>query len=110
MEIRIGRRVTEYKTLNVEFPYYYKDVFVFDDDTKKTTYCKIEDTTSVTITERIDFEGDCCYNIDESENESIITYGTTRSSLDDYFHINNKSTKEEFEEVKSRCISFLNQC
>lgn len=95
IEITTTKRVK--KTIDIEFPYYYKDDLMSDyGDT--VIYGKIMTDYEITIKENESYSGVKSYEIEKD------------SRSDCYFTDEYKSSKEEFEAVKVRALAFLNEC
>lgn len=95
IEITTLKRVK--KTIEVDFPYYYKHDLMSDyGDT--VIYGKIMPGYEITIKEGKSYNGKKTYEIEKD------------SQSDCYFTKEYKSNKEEFESVKVRALAFLNEC
>jgi hypothetical protein len=95
IEIITTKRVKE--TIDVDFPYYYKQDLCSDySDT--VIYGKIMGEFEVTIKEDESYNGKISYEIEKCFRS------------DYYFTDEYKSSKEEFEAVKIRALEFLNKC
>lgn len=103
MKIEIEKKVTQIEIIEVEFPYYYKHNLMSDYG-DCVIYGKIEEKLCTTIEEsnRNNIEK---FVIEKEEYTSI-----KNSGLSCYFNKEYKSNKEEFEDAKERCLSFLSEC
>ena len=106
MEIVITRNILQLETIEIELPYYCKRKVKDFEYSSTIVYHKIEKVTSISITETTECDYDeAFYEIKKDEHFSV-----QNSFLVEYFDKMIPSTKEEFEEVKSRCMSFLSEC
>ena len=104
MKVEITKQVTKLEIIEVELPYYYK-VDLMSDYDDSVIYGKIEEKLCTSIKETKNDDGEEKYEIEKEEHHSI-----KNSGLSSYFDKRHKSSKEEFEAVKERCLSFLNGC
>lgn len=68
-------------------------------------YGKIEEELNTPIIETKDYYVKMNFEIEKEYHESI-----KDSGLQSYFDKKYKSSKEEFETIKNKCMSFLNKC
>ena len=68
-------------------------------------YGKIEAKLHTSIHEIKGYDGRDSYEIEKNKHYSI-----ENSGLSSYFDDEHQSSREEFEAVKERCLSFLNGC
>lgn len=104
MEITLIKQIPQIETIEVELPYYYK-YDLMDDYSDLIIYGKIEEKLHTSISETKRYDGKEVYEIGKEEHSSI-----ENSGLSDRFDEDHQSTREEFEAVKERCLSFLNGC
>ena len=104
MQVEITKQVPQVEIIEVELPYYYKHDLTSDYG-DSIIYGKIEEKLCTSIQETKNYGGEEKYEIEKEEHHSI-----KNSGLSSYFDKKYKSTKEEFEAVKERCLSFLNGC
>lgn len=95
LEITTTKRVKE--TIEVEFPYYYKqDLTDYDYEDTCVLYGRKTESEDLTIREKIRYNNTTIYEIEKEEmNHS-------------YFGKEYKSTEKEFEEAKDRAKNFIN--
>lgn len=103
MKLEIIKYVPQVEIIEVELPHYYKHDLMSDYG-DCVIYGKIEEKLCTTIQES-NKNGEDKYEISKEDHESI-----KNSGLSSYFDIKHKSSKEEFEEAKKRCLTFLNGC
>lgn len=104
MQVEITKQITQLEIIEVELPYYYKHDLMSDYG-DSVIYGKIEEKLCTSIQETKNYDGEEKYEIEKEEHYSI-----KNSGLSCYFDTKHKSSKEEFESVKERCLSFLNGC
>lgn len=104
MQAEITKQVPQVEIIEVEFPYYYKHDLMSDYG-DSVIYGKIEEKMCTSIQETKNHDGEEKYEIEKEEHHSI-----KNSGLSSYFDKKHQSSKEEFEAVKERCLSFLNGC
>lgn len=98
MKIKIVKNVQTVETLEVEFPYYYKQNLSGECD-EIVIYGKIEENVHACIEERTDYyTGEVSYKLEMGK------YSTDLSS---YFQPKYASFNEAYESVKKRCVEFL---
>ena len=104
MKITLTKLIPQKETIEVELPYYFKHD-LSDDYGESIIYGKIEEKLYTSIHETERYHGKESYEIEKKEHYSIETSG-----LSSYFEDEHQSSREEFEAVKERCLSFLNGC
>lgn len=104
MQVEITKQIPQVVIIEVELPYYYK-YDLMSDYGDSVIYGKIEEKLCTSIQETKNYDGEKKYEIEKEKHHSI-----ENSGLSSYFDKKHKSSKEEFEEVKERCMSFLNGC
>lgn len=101
MQIEITKQVPQVDIIEVELPYYYKHDLMSDHG-DSVIYGKIEEKLCTSIQESKDYAGESKYEITKAKHFSI-----KKSGLAPYFDKEHKSSQEEFEEAKERCLLFL---
>jgi len=104
MEITLIKQIPQEETIEVELPYYYKHDLMSDYG-ESIIYGKIEAKLHTSIHETERYDNKRAYEIEKEEHISIALRG-----LSSYFEDEHQSSREEFEAVKERCLSFLNGC
>ena len=104
MKITLIKQIPQIETIEVELPYYYKHDLM-DDYGDSIIYGKIEEKLHTSIHETKRYDSKEAYEIEKEEHHSI-----ENSGLSSYFEDEHQSSREEFEAVKERCLSFLNGC
>ena len=104
MKITLIKQIPQEETIEVELPYYYKHDLM-NDYGESIIYGKIEEKLHTSIHETERYYSKETYEIEKKEHYSIETSG-----LATYFEDEHQSSREEFEAVKERCLSFLNGC
>ncbi len=104
MKIKLIKQIPQEEIIEVELPYYFKHDLEGDYG-ESIIYGKIEDKLYTTIHETIRYDGKVAYEIEREKHHSIENRG-----LAEYFEDEHQSSREEFEAVKERCLSFLNGC
>lgn len=106
MKLEIRRNIPQVETIEIELPYYCKRKVKDFEYSTTIVYHKIEKLTSISITETTECDYDeAFYEIRKDEHFSV-----QNSFLVDYYDKIIPSTKEEFEEVKSRLMTFIVKC
>ena len=101
-KVEITKQVPQVEIIEIELPYYYKHDLTSDYG-KSVIYGKIEEKVCTSIQETQKYDGEDQYEIESQEHHSI-----KNSGLASYFNEEHKSSKEEFEAVKLRCLRLLN--
>lgn len=101
MQVEITKTVKQVEIIDIELPYYYKHNLM-SDYRISVIYGKIDEKLCTSIHEDEYYDGDTKYEIEKEEHSSI-----KNSGLSAYFDKKHQSSKEEFEAVKERCLSFL---
>ncbi len=102
MKISITEEVSTVKIIDVDLPYFYKhDLMTQYGDS--VIYGRIEETLHTSIQETLNFDGSVTYEIEKEDHDSIKNTG-----LASYFKSQYSSNQNEFEQVKERCLIFLN--
>ena len=104
MKITLIKQIPQEVIIEVELPYYYKHDLMHDYG-DSIIYGKIEEKLHTSIHEIKGYDGKESYEIEKEKHSSIALRG-----LSSYFEDEHQSSKEEFEAVKERCLSFLNGC
>lgn len=104
MKIKLIKLIPQEEIIEVELPYYYEHDLM-DDYGDSIIYGKIEEKLHTSIHEIKGYDSKETYEIEKEKHRSIENRG-----LGGYFNEEYQSSKEEFEAVKERCLSFLNGC
>ncbi len=104
MKIRLIKQIPQEVTIEVELPYYYKHDLMGDYG-GSIIYGKIEEKLHTSIHEIKRYDRKESYEIEKERHRSI-----ENRELGGYFDDEYQSSREEFEAVKERCLSFLNGC
>lgn len=97
MKIKIKQRVLEEIEIEIEFPFYFKHD-LHSEYGKSIIYGKkINEKTEYTIHVSKNYDGRITYEIEKDDFSNS------------YFEDEYKSTKEEYEKIKSNALEFLNQ-
>jgi len=103
MKIEINKQITITEIIDIELPYFYKQDLMSDYG-DAVIYGKIEEKNATAIHETKNYDGEEKYEVEKCPFTSI-----GNSGFSCYFREEYKSTKEEFEAAKKRCIAFINQ-
>lgn len=102
MQVEIIKIIQQVELIEVELPYYYKHDLMSDYG-DSVIFGKIEEKLCTSIHEIENYDGEEKYEIQKNEHHSI-----KNSGLASYFDKKYNSTIDEYEAVKERCITFLN--
>lgn len=104
MQVEIIKTVKQVEIIEVELPYYYKQDLM-SDYCSSFIYGKIEEKLCTSIRETKSYDSkEEKYEIEKEKYDSI-----KNSGLSSYFDEKYKSNQKEFEDVKARCLSFLDE-
>lgn len=104
MQVKITKNIPQVETIDIELPYYYEQDLMSDYG-DSVIYGKIEEKLHTRIQQTENYDGEEKYEIKKEEHHSI-----ENSGLAGYFDEKHKSSKDEFESAKQRCMGFLNDC
>jgi hypothetical protein len=104
MKVAITKNIPQVEIIEIEFPYYYRYDLTAG-YRNSVIYGKIEEKLCTSIQEKNHHDGKETYEVEKEEHCYI-----KNSGLSSYFDKEHNSSKEEFESVKARCLSFLSGC